>query len=1727
MKKKTISCMLALSMVTTNMPVFANPMVEVKEVPKVQTKSTLVGNLEADINFALPIIKTSNNIKLTLKVSGKSVDLPLGSKDVQETGNITINNQNIKYEIKKLGMDKKLLKADDTKVYYYNVIFYDLPCDQYTLELSGEGFKTVKVENINLLNGYSKRVSLSNTETFLSGDVNQDGIVNETDYDLLLKNIDSKNAQYDLNKDGVVDITDLSYLFDNMNKPAKSVKIEDTNPIIDTSKMKFEENKNQSIEGEVENLFTEGASVKVAPKDEKGNPLDISKDNPAVVDLTFNDPVKMEEIVIESPGTTAGRVEVLAGNGEIISVPYGTDLNRTTSKSTSLLNTKEGTIQINLGKQIAVKKVSIVITETTKDVNLAEITKVEFLNNVYEEIPAPDMNVPKITEIIPGSEELTVKWNHEKNVDGYEVKAVGEVKGQQKEFILQTTKNSVTFSGLENYQEYTINIQSLNGEWTSGFSEPMIATPKPQEKPEAPEGISIEGLYKGLKVSWKKHKNADTFNLYYRKANSDDPFTAMENLKTLSYTISNLEDDTEYEVHLTAKNEYGISGKSQTYKGKTMDLTAPITPNYKLLNTASGIDEVTAHIKNVTYPSAQPKDAFDIVDNDFSSSWILNSWDGGGFNNGKPSPIVEFDQAYKMDTIVVTPDVSQKYDYSYVKVKYWDENGKEILVSDDVKVSTKISSNGKKYYEVKLDEAVTTNKIQVNFALGSAYRDGTISISEMKFYNYDSLEDDVRNLFADDLLVELRKGVTQTNIDDLVKRANEADPKSGEYHPYKQVILDELTLAQNIFNDQNTATDVMTVNQHISNSGNNLGMANDNQALGLSAKAGDEIVVYVGTKGNVLPQLVFTQHYAESGKYTQTVRLQKGRNVITVPKIHDMDVEKGGSVYVRYPNASPTTNDIKIRVSGATKIPHLNVYGMINDESKKAEVKAAIKTYISELKTHVDNLSNMYKGEVNASENKYSYDERTSILNSTDIETDKVTLNLPATAIFKGITDGETDIDAQVERVYKSLQAWEQLMDLKYAERGVSENPDFDNNNKIEGNELKHVMPKSRMNVKYQRMFIGAFMYASGNHVGIEFDSSAPLMQGKPFTFNEDGTIKEKGELFGWGIAHEVGHVTDPKNMTYAETTNNVIALLAQTFDDESESRLEASGKYEDIYEKVTSETVSLPSDVFVKLGMFWQLHLAYDENPTAMMLKTDADNDPSNDSFYAKYSKRLRESTEEENRLNQEQRLVRVVSDVVGKDLTDFFYAWGIRPDAATKAYLASKGYEKETRQIQYLNDEARRQTLANNGEMATDTEVVASFANGIETNTIIQDKDITLNLGVSKDSSKVLGYEIYRNGRVIGFTTEDTFTDSLGATNNRVVNYDVVAYDYELNTTEKLNLGSIKVSHDGTMDKKSWSVETNTTNNEDTNNEDIPHGPVLNPSINKVVDNKADTVYRGQRANNQDPYVIVDMNESQPIVGIKYTDQTSNAIKNYEIYVSNDKENWTLANSGEFKNTEDKPTETVFFNQQGSTGGQQLWAYNATYIKLVAKGAKTISIGELDILAPPGDNVEIGTEKGQFTDGIGTLKTDFVYDQSTGAKIPKGSIIVTGEYRGNPAFNVVILKDEKGNVVAGDQILLAELPLNGHLGEISKGSYIYWISPENIGTLTSKVMVEMYRVNDAETNEGQRLVSDSLFVNVPDNLPEIEFSGGQGRSQTKKAVVYNNKKMVEKVASSSEKNK
>lgn len=83
---------------------------------------------------------------------------------------------------------------------------------------------------------------------------------------------------------------------------------------------------------------------------------------------------------------------------------------------------------------------------------------------------------------------------------------------------------------------------------------------------------------------------------------------------------------------------------------------------------------------------------------------------------------------------------------------------------------------------------------------------------------------------------------------------------------------------------------------------------------------------------------------------------------------------------------------------------------------------------------------------------------------------------------------------------------------------------------------------------------------------------------------------------------------------------------------------------------------------------------------------------------------------------------------------------------------------YPVETRDIQYINDEARRKKLdaiskndMSSITMADDVAVSASFGtddkgNQVTEKTYLNQKSVPLNISVNKDNDKILGYEIIR---------------------------------------------------------------------------------------------------------------------------------------------------------------------------------------------------------------------------------------------------------------------------------------------------------------------------------------------------------------------------------------------
>ena len=82
----------------------------------------------------------------------------------------------------------------------------------------------------------------------------------------------------------------------------------------------------------------------------------------------------------------------------------------------------------------------------------------------------------------------------------------------------------------------------------------------------------------------------------------------------------------------------------------------------------------------------------------------------------------------------------------------------------------------------------------------------------------------------------------------------------------------------------------------------------------------------------------------------------------------------------------------------------------------------------------------------------------------------------------------------------------------------------------------------------------------------------------------------------------------------------------------------------------------------------------------------------------------------------------------------------------------------------------------------------------------------------------------------------------------------------------------------------------------------------------------------------------------------------------------------------------------------------------------------------------------------------------------------------------------------------------------IDGDLEEISEGNWIYWVEPQdaaNFMTDNTEIFAELYRTDSADAlTGGQRLVSDTFKIAVPDKLPEIVLSSGTTTTRSKSNV-------------------
>ena len=403
----------------------------------------------------------------------------------------------------------------------------------------------------------------------------------------------------------------------------------------------------------------------------------------------------------------------------------------------------------------------------------------------------------------------------------------------------------------------------------------------------------------------------------------------------------------------------GSSPRSNVAIGETTSIEPAVMPEYKLINRSNGYGQLTTHIKSAVLrpwrdkanmidspldidENGEPKavqggySALGVVDDSYDSHLYVSDWDFGGFyhNYSQKGIEITFDKAYKINTFAFA-QIENLGEFVDAKVWYKDmTTGKIVGPIDAAQIVTKKGvGTERQYTTVKLPEPIESDTIQITVGRRYSYI-SKLSIAELRFYEYDSIEDDINNLYADQMHTTIRSDVKEQDFIDLQTRLNTKDEMCDEYHPDKDSLQKELDLAKLIFDTENLK-DVVKIDTTVTKAKDShitfRSGLNAWQPLGVVAHSNEVIKVFVGNPNKKSGEatnlnLIATQYYPEAAHWTTEVRkgLKVGLNEITIPKIDSLDKESGGSLYIEYTGNNPS-EIYGVRVVGGDYIPVLDL----------------------------------------------------------------------------------------------------------------------------------------------------------------------------------------------------------------------------------------------------------------------------------------------------------------------------------------------------------------------------------------------------------------------------------------------------------------------------------------------------------------------------------------------------------------------------------------------------------------------------------------------------------------------------------------------------------------------------------------------------------------------------------------------------------------------------------
>ena len=218
-----------------------------------------------------------------------------------------------------------------------------------------------------------------------------------------------------------------------------------------------------------------------------------------------------------------------------------------------------------------------------------------------------------------------------------------------------------------------------------------------------------------------------------------------------------------------------------------------------------------------------------------------------------------------------------------------------------------------------------------------------------------------------------------------------------------------------------------------------------------------------------------------------------------------------------------------------------------------------------------------------------------------------------------------------------------------------------------------------------------------------------------------------------------------------------------------------------------------------------------------------------------------------------------------------------------------------------------------------------------------------------------------------------------------------------------------------------------------------------------------------------------------------------------------------------------DDKSSYLTYFQKPGTEAADtRIWTYDAKTVVVtgVPEGA------DIQLISYAGDDVAF-LENG----AVGVLSKAYRYGTEAGQVIPAGTLIVTGTYRGDPAYQTVkiegrftrtVLTDGDDEVktitetrwLDGRALLFAEIPADGKVCDISDGLFIFIPNVQreaelqgeasgcnDASLLPAQMRAVLSRTDQPTLPDSQRVTAETLWINTPGgtDLPVIVLEEGE----------------------------